>query len=290
MRSYLIEAGLKYKKSSKLKSLTIGEQAIANKIIISYRDPASRITSTFVNKFHVYENRTIFDGTKKIQEFSKKFSTDLLKNLNRNQDACGGSGDFSLREMILFLWELKRIGSIRTVDPHFKPQLLNKKQLESIKSCSKHNVRLYPLQVECLRSDLKYINNELDFNYLPPIMNSTSLPTEDWRFSDSAELVNLPLSKLYAKKMIPKSDSLRNALKHDKDLNAKYMDVFEYDYELLKWMDRLRTIGKTQAAIIISANDPTQSQMSRTEIAFHKNLARKKSFPTKSQIKKLPDK
>ena len=82
MRSYLIKAGLQYKKTNQLKSLTIGEQPTANKIIISYRDPASRITSTFVNKFHVYENRTIFDGRKRIQEFSKKFSKDLLNNLN----------------------------------------------------------------------------------------------------------------------------------------------------------------------------------------------------------------
>ena len=241
MRAYLIQAGLQYKNPNKLKSLTIGEQPSVNKIIISYRDPASRITSTFVNKFHVYENRTIFDGRKKIQGFSKKFSTDISKNLNRNQDTCQGHGDFSLREMILFLWELNRKGSIRAVDPHFKPQLLDKKQLDSIKSYSNQNVRLFPLKVECLRSDLASINDELNFNYFPPYINSTSLPTEDWSFSNSAELVDLPLSKLYANKVIPKSDSLRKALKQDKEFNKKYMDIFENDYELLRWMDGLRT-------------------------------------------------
>ena len=64
MRAYLIKAGLQCKNPKKLKSLTIGKQPSANKIIISYRDPASRITSTFVNKFYVYENRTIFDEKK----------------------------------------------------------------------------------------------------------------------------------------------------------------------------------------------------------------------------------
>ena len=146
--------------------------------------------------------------------------------------------------MVLFLWELKRKGSIRAVDPHFKPQLLNKKQLDSIKLCSNQNVRLFPLKVECLRSDLESINNELNFNYFPAYINSTSLPAAEWRFSNSAELVDLPLSQLYAKKMIPKSDSLRKALQQDKNLDAKYMDVFKYDYELLKWMDNIRTTGK----------------------------------------------
>ena len=94
----------------------------------------------------------------------------------------------------------------------FKPQLLNKNKLDTIKSCSEQSIRLFPLKVECLRSDLKWINNELDFNYLPPYVNSTSLPTESWKFSDSEELVDLPLSKLYANKVIPKSDSLRKAL------------------------------------------------------------------------------
>ena len=71
MRAYLIQAGLQCKNPNKLNSLTIGEQPSVNKIIISYRDPASRITSTFVNKFHVYENRTIFDGRKKYRDSQK---------------------------------------------------------------------------------------------------------------------------------------------------------------------------------------------------------------------------
>ena len=245
MRTYLANAGHKYKNANKLKALTIGEEPAANMIIILYRDPASRITSTFVNKFHVYENRTIFDGTKKMQEFSKKFSTDIAQNLNRNRDRNGRQNDFSLREMILFLWKLKHNGSLGGVDPHFKPQLLNKNKLDTIKSCSEQSIRLFPLKVECLRSDLKCINNELDFNYLPPCVNSTSLPTENWRFSDSAELVDLPLSQLYANKLIPKSDCLRKALKQDQDFNTKYMDVFKTDYELLRWMDGLRKKGNT---------------------------------------------
>ena len=245
MRAYLAKAGLQYKDPSQLKELTSGEQPAANKIIISYRDPASRITSTFVNKFHVYENRPIFDGTKKIQKFSKKFSTDLSEDLNRHKDTRREKGDFSLREMILFLWKLKRRGSLDSVDPHFKPQLLDKNQLDSIKSCSGQHTRLFPLKVESLNSDLKYINDELDFNYFPPYINSTSLPTDEWSFSNSAELVDIPLSKLYADKVIPKSGSLREALKQDQELNRKYMDIFQHDYELLRWMDGLREIGNT---------------------------------------------
>ncbi|QNJ04201.1 hypothetical protein [Synechococcus sp. PROS-U-1] len=71
MRTYLAKAGHNFKDINKLKSLTTTEQPKANKIVVSYRDPASRITSSFINKFHIYENRTIFDGKKKSRNSPK---------------------------------------------------------------------------------------------------------------------------------------------------------------------------------------------------------------------------
>ena len=67
MRTYLAKTGHNFKDINKLKSLTGNQQPEADKVIISYRNPASRITSSFINKFHVYENRAIFDGNKKFR-------------------------------------------------------------------------------------------------------------------------------------------------------------------------------------------------------------------------------
>ena len=91
----------------------------------------------------------------------------------------------------------------------------------------------------------------LDVDYIPPHTNSTSLPDQDWTFSDSADLIELPLSKLYAEKVIPKSGSLRNAHKQDLDFNEKYMAVFGHDYELLRWMDGVRQTGKSRRLLFM---------------------------------------
>ena len=253
MRTYLAKAGHNFKDINKLKSLTTTEQPKANKIIISYRDPASRITSSFINKFHVYENRTIFDGKKKIQGFSKELATAITQSINQKYERPRNEGDFSLREMILFLWECKVNGSLEAINPHFTPQLISKKYLDVIKLCGT-STRLFPLKVESLRDDLEFINNALSFSYIPPHMNSTSKPGKKWSFSDSADLVDLPLSKLYAKKVIPKSNSLRKALEQDQDFNKKYMEVFQHDYELLRWMDELRQTGKNQRSIFVRSS------------------------------------
>ena len=153
--------------------------------------------------------------------------------------------------MILFLWECKRSGCLNEINPHFTPQLLSKKQLHTITSCSSGAIRLFPLKVESFRDDLNTINKALEIDYIPRHTNSTSLPHQDWTFSDSADLVDLPLSKLFAEKVIPKSGSLRKALHQDKDFNAKYMDVFEHDYDLLRWMDGVRQTGKNRRLLFM---------------------------------------
>ena len=246
MRTYLAKTGYNFKDINKLKPLISSERSEINKVIISYRDPASRITSSFINKFHVYEDRTIFDGNKKIQSFAKEFSAKVTKDLNRHHGIIRPEGDFSLREMILFLWERKCNGRLSDVNPHFTPQLLSNKELNVIKSCSNRAIRLFPLKVELLQNDLQIINNTLDIHYIPPRMNSTSTPGQDWSFSDSAELIDLPLSKLYEYKIIPKSGSLRNSLAQDQDFKTKYMEVFEHDYQLHKWIDGYRQTSKNQ--------------------------------------------
>ena len=86
MRTYLAKTGHNFKDINKLKSLTGNQQPEADKLIISYRNPASRITSSFINKFHVYENRAIFDRNKKVPGFAKEFAIKITQNLNRNHE------------------------------------------------------------------------------------------------------------------------------------------------------------------------------------------------------------
>ncbi|QNI65546.1 hypothetical protein [Synechococcus sp. A15-44] len=75
MRTYLAKEGHNHKDINKLKLFTCKKSPKANTVIVSYRDPASRITSSFVNKFHIYENRTIFDGKKKFKPSQKNPQT-----------------------------------------------------------------------------------------------------------------------------------------------------------------------------------------------------------------------
>ena len=251
MRTYLAKEGRNHKDINKLKLLTCKTSPKAREIIVSYRDPASRITSSFVNKFHIYENRTIFDSKKKIQTFAKEFADKITPSLRRNHGARRKHGDFSLRDMILFLWECKRSGCLSEVNPHFTPQLLSHKELDAVMSCRHRGTRLFPLKVESFRDDLNAINKALEINYTPPRTNSTSLPDQDWTLSDSADLIDSPLSKLYTDKVIPKSASLRKAREQDQDFKAKYMEVFEHDYALFQWMDSVRQTGQNRRILFV---------------------------------------
>ena len=90
------------------------------------------------------------------------------------------------------------------------------------------------------RNDLKTINQRLKLRYLPASMNSTTTPGDDWVFSESAELVDWPVSHLFREKVIPKAKSLRSALDQDAEFKAKYMEVFQHDYALMDWLESRR--------------------------------------------------
>ena len=237
-RTHLANTGHDFKDINNLRSLTCGERPVANKIVVSYRDPASRITSSFVNKFHVYENRTIFDGQKKIQGFSRKFGEALTQDLRQTKGAKRKPGDFSLKEMILFLYRHR--DGLDAINAHFTPQLHSKAQLQAIQSSDRAKIQIFPLRVENLRNDLKTINQRLKLRYLPASMNSTATPGDDWVFSESAELVDWPVSHLFREKVIPKAKSLRSALDQDAEFKAKYMEVFQHDYALMDWLESRR--------------------------------------------------
>ena len=133
-RTHLAYTGHDFKDINNLQSLTYGERPVANKIVVSYRDPASRITSSFVNKFHIYENRNIFDGQKKIQGFSRKFGEALTQDLRQATGVKRKPGDFSLKEMILFLYRHR--DGLDSINAHFTPQLHSQAQLKAIQAAT----------------------------------------------------------------------------------------------------------------------------------------------------------
>jgi len=237
-RTHLAKTGHNFKDINNLQSLTCGDQPVAKNIVVSYRDPASRITSSFVNKFHVYQNRTIFDGQQEIQGFSWKFSNALIQDLHESKGVKRKPGDFSLKEMILFLYRHR--DGLDAINAHFTPQLHSQLQLKTIKSMDRAQIRIFPLRVENFRNDLKTINKRFELKYLPASVNSTVMPGKDWVFSESDELINWPVSQLFLKKVIPKAKSLQSALDRDADFKAKYMEVFQHDYALMSWLESRR--------------------------------------------------
>ena len=94
MRTYLVKAGHNHKDINKLRLFTCKKSPKANTVIASDRDPASRITSSFVNKFHIYENQTIFDGKKKFKPSQKNSQTRLNKVSTKTMERAEGTETF----------------------------------------------------------------------------------------------------------------------------------------------------------------------------------------------------
>lgn len=74
MRTYLAKEGHNHKDINKLKLFTCKKSPKANTVIVSYRDPASRITSSFINKFL---------STKTEQFLTERKNSNLLKRILR---------------------------------------------------------------------------------------------------------------------------------------------------------------------------------------------------------------
>ena len=103
-----------------------------------------------MNKFHVYENRTIFDGGKKMQGFSRQFAKDLKQELQSAKHLKQKMGDFSLRDMIVYLHQKR--SELHTINDHFTPQIHQQEHLDIIKAaCQDKVTSVFPLRVEATR-------------------------------------------------------------------------------------------------------------------------------------------
>ena len=206
-------------------------------VIISSRDPVSRITSSFVNKFHVYENRTIFDKNKRIQGFAKLFSKDLLQEIRHQSGEKRQRGDFSLEELIRYLYQQK--DDLDTINPHFTPQISTEKRFEIIKNLINSNIKIHPLRVSSFSEDLQKINHSLGLETMPSFVNSTRLPTHEWRFDGTGSSASKRVSVLHQEKLIPNARALRELLQKKSDLQEQFQQLFQYDFALQNAMNEL---------------------------------------------------
>ena len=206
-------------------------------VIISSRDPVSRIASSFVNKFPVYKNRTIFAKNKRIQGFAKSFSKDLLQEIRHQSGAHRPRGAFALDDLIRYLYQQK--DDLDSINPHFTPQISTAKRLEIIKSLINSNIRIYPLRVSNFSEDLQKINNSLGLETMPSFVNSTRLPTHEWRFDGTGSSASKRVSILHQEKLIPNAKALRDLLHKKPDLQEQFQDLFQYDFALQNAMNEL---------------------------------------------------
>ena len=236
-RTYL---GLNGYNFDDIKNLNPWIQSNAGEIqhaIISSRDPISRITSSFVNKFHVYENRTIFDNTKKIQGFAKRFSRDLLEEKKKQTGEKRQRGDFSIEELIHYLYQHR--DKLDPINPHFTPQISTNSGFSIIKSLIKSDINVHPLRIGNFSEDLLDINHKFGLKMMPSSVNSTSLPSNEWRFDSSAYSASMPVSILYQQKLIPNANALRELLQQKPDLQQQFQHLFQYDFALQDAMNHL---------------------------------------------------
>ena len=234
------------------------EELLLNKVpidhlIVSYRDPIKRMTSSFVNKFLIRGERGLVlpENTKQLQKFSRNFLETFIALPSKKQDESESEGrkikrinytkaikKLSLKKFILTI-------SHPTIDRnnlngHFSPQLINEKQWDLYARIAKYSKAVYPLRVENFNQDLERINQSMGFdNFLPEKKNSTRLPSEEWTFSEQAEASIFNLAELCNMKTVPKGESLQQLLKSKSNLRNKFQDTFKFDYQLSEQLNHL---------------------------------------------------
>ena len=74
---------------------------------------------------------------------------------------------------------------------------------------------------------------------MPPSVNSTRLPTHEWRFDGSGSSASKRVSILYQEKFIPNASALRELLHQKPDLQEQFQKLFQYDFALQNAMNEL---------------------------------------------------
>ena len=99
---------------------------------------------------------------------------------------------------------------------------------------------MYPLRVESFDRDLAHINQSMGFDdFLPEKKNSTRLPSNEWTFSEQAETSVFTLAELCNMKTVPKGASLQKLLATKPNLDQRFKNTFQFDYQLAQELDHL---------------------------------------------------
>lgn len=205
-------------------------------LAVSTRDPIKRITSAFLNKFlyrygkPVYPN-AIAAATPWPAEFVKQCAVHTYSDIP--PAICqSGNIDICLARVITFL--SSNSTNLAKVNSHFRPQIINKNQLNFIKEISK-KVSTYWIRTEKFSSDLEFLNNQLSVPaYVPDRANESSLP-KGWTTSEKAEDTYKQISELTKMKLSITSKSTEQLIESN---NLPFKEKWDFDYKLLSFLKK----------------------------------------------------
>jgi len=221
------------------------ESGAIKNAIISYREPTSRILSSFINKFLIYGDKPIASESE-LESFAKLLARRLANwKSNEHSDAAIAPNfkneselPLSLEDFITFI--CSRSIRERNIDQHFKPMIWEKKHLASLTCLPSKNLKIFPLRVDHFDNDLSQINRKLlDGTYIPPKINASTLPSPDWSYSSDPQVVQLSRRDLLEKKTIPTKSALLDYFAQNPELSATFQDRFRFDYRLSSFLDDL---------------------------------------------------
>lgn len=220
-------------------------------IVISYRDPASRILSAFVNKFFIC-GRKLITSENDLEKFSSNFAKKLLEWKRSSQPPDEESQyriiddfrDMSLQDFILFICNHAYLD--HGIDSHFKPVIQNEANyllLANLTNQAKLNI--FPLRTQSFNADLSAINESLSLKqFSPPKVNATRPPSPDWAFSDDPTLFSASIKELEKERLIPTKQAITGLFSMNSNYKLLFEKRFRFDYQLGIFLDHLAA-GKT---------------------------------------------
>ena len=217
---------------------------LVNAVAVATRDPLSRMRSAFLNKFLIYRK-------KEIRKFSKLelFSQNFLKLAEKtplqvlpNSIQFMEKNNSFVISMASFIEAIAVEEQIRLIDGHFKPQLTEKRHLETISKLD-NKIPIFPLRTEFLSDDFMELNKFLGLDYVPPKDNVSDLP-EGWRYSDLSESVAMSNQDLIRSKIVPTKNALQKWIETNTEVKNSFLKRFKWDYQLREYLDGKLTLDK----------------------------------------------
>ena len=219
------------------------EAGAVETLIVTTRDPISRMLSSYLNKFVLYGERPL-QKRNDLEGFSQTFLDELIDHKSkafkkksgiiRKQPFLKKNDDYglSLKDFIRFI--LRNKANPQKLNPHFRPQIIDKKVLKNLLHAKSSGIATFQLRVEYFNQDLQQINNHLKFNYIPKKINETKPPDHAWEKKDDIQLTLLNSNILIKNQHIPSLVAAKRLLQNKPGLERKFKSFFALDYELIE--------------------------------------------------------